>query len=106
MGPYDSWEKSSHHPINFATSRPPIAAPRPPSPMTEATAERGKVSEASVYMFADHPWWAAVAQLITSTVSQMFVPVNITSETGSTATAHTRSAVLRAAVTLHPRARK
>ena len=41
--------------------QPPTAPAKPPIPTTEATSFLGKISDASVNRFADHPWWADVA---------------------------------------------
>ena len=38
-----------------AANMPPIAPPKPAMPVTEPTAARGKMSDASVKMFADQP---------------------------------------------------
>jgi len=46
---------------------PPIAPQKAPIPTTDATAERGNMSLASVYTFAHHAWCAAAATATMST---------------------------------------
>ncbi len=73
-----------------------------PNPTTVATAARGNMSEASVYMFADHPWCAPAARATRTAASQR-LDVRDASITGITASAHTSSAVLRLRFKLQPR---
>ncbi len=55
-------------------------------------------------MFADHAWCAAAAIPMSRTASHMFETIGA-AMMGSTHTAGTRSAVLRAALVVHPRPR-
>ena len=74
----------------------------PANPITDPTACRGNMSEASVYTFADQPWCAAAARLINATAVHM--PSTRDAKTiGTTEMAHSSIAVLRAAFTVHPR---
>src|SRR5881227_1391239 len=49
--------------------QPPTAPAKPPIPTTEATSFLGKMSDASVNKFADHPWWADVATEISASAT-------------------------------------
>src|SRR3954469_13109682 len=81
---------------------PPIAPAIPPRPTTDPTACRGNMSDASVKQFADHPWCAAVARLISATADHMLC-TRAAATIGTTASAQVNIAVLRDALTLHPR---
>src|SRR5258706_15706210 len=79
-----------------------MAPANPPIPEIDATAERGNMSLASVYMFADQPWCAAAATLTISTAVHM-LPAWGASAVGMMMTAMRSIAVLRARFTVHPR---
>src|SRR5262245_60819996 len=81
---------------------PPTAPAIPPKPTTDPTACLGNMSDASVNAFADQPWCAAVARLMIATAPQ--TPWTCVVKTiGTTPIAQTSIAVLRAALTVHPR---
>ena len=81
---------------------PPTAPAMPPNPTTDPTARRGNMSDENVKRFADQPWCAAAATLTRPTATQRLSTygANIT---GTTSSAQTSIAVLRAAFTDHPR---
>src|SRR5216117_2528369 len=81
---------------------PPTAPAMPPRPTTDPTACRGNMSDDSVNRFADQPWCAAVARLISATADH--IPCARAAKTiGTTASAQPSIAVLRDALTLQPR---
>src|SRR5882672_7742704 len=77
---------------------PPIAPAMPPIPTTEPTARRGNISEAIVKMLALQPWCAAAAKPTNATATQRF-EARAANITGTTASAHTSIADLRALFT-------
>src|SRR2546426_9351502 len=81
---------------------PEKAPPIPPMPTTEPTARRGNISEASVKIFADHPWWAAAASPIRATTNHRFLTLE-TRMIGVTHNAQSSIAVLRALLMVQPR---
>ena len=76
----------------------------PPKPTTEATAALGKMSEITVYMVADHPWWAAAARA-KKPVASHTESTRVTKITGRVRQAHRSDADLRARFTDQPRDR-
>src|SRR5687767_4809389 len=86
----------------LAATSPPTAPAIPPIPVTDPTARRGKVSDTRVYRFADQPWWAAAARLMTATVAHRLWICDATN-IGVTHRAHASRVTLRAAFTLCPR---
>src|SRR5262245_35412858 len=82
---------------------PPTAPVMPPNPTTEPMAYRGNVSDVSVNRLADQPWCAAAARPTSDTASQRW-PALDGKTMGATASADTSIAVLRARLTVHPRA--
>src|SRR6185503_4797248 len=81
---------------------PPTAPAMPPKPTTDPTARRGNMSEVSVKMLADQPWWAEAARATSPTATQR-LEAREAKTIGTTATAQISIAVLRAAFTVHPR---
>ena len=80
---------------------PPIAPAVPPMPTTEATALRGNISELSVKRFADQPWWAEAASAMIRTATH-WLDTFAANITGTTHSAHTNIAVLRARLVVQP----
>src|SRR6266446_9833106 len=81
----------------------PVNAPAiPPIPTTEPTARRGNMSEASVKIFADHPWCAAAASPTSPTATHRLLTPE-TKTIGVTSRAQINIAVLRARLIVHPR---
>src|SRR5205823_8618511 len=81
---------------------PPTAPDIPAKPMTDPTAWRGNISDASVSTFADHPWCADAARPTSNTATHsLFAPA--ANAIGVTASAHASMAVLRAAFVVQPR---
>ena len=76
-------------------SNPPTAPPMPPNPTTDATARWGKTSDGRLKMFADQPWCAAAAMLISVTASHKLFPALKTKMDAVTASAQISIAVLR-----------
>src|SRR5687768_8941132 len=83
-------------------SIPPIAPNIPPIPTTEPTARRGNMSDTVVKRLALQPWCAAAARLISATADQTLVTCDA-KMIGTTHAAQMSIAVLRAALTVHPR---
>src|SRR5713101_5324882 len=89
------------YPVILAINNAPTEPNMPPNPTTEPTARRGKVSEASVNMFADHPWWAAAAKPTKTTADHK--PDTLEANTiGTTASAQISMADLRLELIDHP----
>src|SRR6195256_5539122 len=81
---------------------PPTAPAIPPMPTTEPTARRGNRSDVIVKTLADQPGCAEAANPMSATATQMF-EVCETNTIGTTQSAQTNIAVLRAALIVHPR---
>ena len=88
--------------MNVETIMPPTAPAKPPMPTTEAIARRGNMSEVSVNTLADQPWCPAVASPISATASHR-LSARAAKTIGTTASAQTSIAPLRARLTLQPR---
>src|SRR5579872_2278101 len=84
---------------------PPTDPAKPERPTMDATACFGKTSDTSVYKFADHPWWPAVARLSSTTSAQRFVSQGAAA-IGVTSRAQTSMAVFRAELLVRPRLRR
>src|SRR5258705_13223265 len=79
-----------------------MAPANPPIPEIDATADRGNMSLASVYMFADQAWGAAAATLTISTAVHM-LPACGANAVGTIRSAMSSIAVLRARFAVQPR---
>src|SRR5262249_55987927 len=80
----------------------PTAPAVPPMPTTDPTARRGNMSDVSVNRLAEKPWCAAAARPIRPTATHMSDTTGA-NDTGTTHTAQTSRAVLRAALADQPR---
>src|SRR5206468_11990913 len=78
------------------------AAAIPPVPGIEATAEGGTMTPAGVYTLAVHPWCAAAAALTIGTAVHM-LPACGANAVGTSTSAMSSIAVLRARFAVHPR---
>src|SRR3954452_20280406 len=90
------------YPVAIWTSTLAAAPMVPPIPTTLPTADRGNISDVVVKRFADQPWCAASAVPTSATTTQRFLQYGA-KITGTTPSAHTNIAVLRALFTVHPR---
>ena len=73
-----------------------------PIPTALPTVRRGNISDANVNRFADHPWCAEVAKLISATTSQRLVE-NGAYKTGSMHNAQISMVIFLAKLMLDPR---
>src|SRR5438552_12884810 len=101
MGRYDPVHCKTY-PVNLEMNSAPMEPNIPPSPTTDPTARRGKVSDAMVNIFADQPWCPAAASPIKTTANHRLETL-AASTIGTTARAQISMAVLRLRFTVHPR---
>src|SRR5581483_9949504 len=101
MGKYDPVHCKTY-PVTLAMKSAPSEPNIPPRPTTEPTARPGKVSDASVNMFADQPWCPAAANPIKPTATHTLDTL-AAKTMGTTASAQNNMAILRLRLTVQPR---